>query len=225
MSRFIHEPAVLSYADLPTVNDNGRRMYCTPEGERFPSITTVLGASGKESIKAWRDRIGHDEADRIARLAAARGTGMHNISEKYVRGDVDFMTRSTMPHYASLFNAIRPVIDANLEKVYAQETPLYSKYLKVAGRVDLVGKYRGKNSVIDFKTASKPKLKEWIINYFQQASFYAIAFEECTGIPIPQIVIIMAVDGSPTPIEFVERRNNYTDGLIATINNYYSLYA
>lgn len=220
--RFPFEPFDLGYSDLPTINGDGRRLYCTPDGERLPSITTVLGAGKKDSIKEWRDKVGHEEADRITRMAAGRGTAMHNIAEKYIRGDEDYMPRATMPHYKCLFNAIKPLIDANLEAVYAQETPLYSNYLKVAGRVDLVGKYRGKRSIIDFKTSRKPKKKEWIENYFLQATAYAIMTEERTGISIPQIVIIMAVDDSPTPIEFVERRNNYSTALINTINEFYA---
>jgi hypothetical protein len=222
--RFPFEPFELGYTDLPTINANGRRLYCTPDGQRLPSITTVLGAGKKDSINEWRDKIGHEEADRITRMAASRGTALHNIMEKYIRGDEDFMPRATMPHYKVLFNAIRPLIDANLESVYAQETPLYSDFLKVAGRVDLVGKYRGKNSVIDFKSSRKPKPKEWIENYFMQATYYAIAFEERTGIPVPQIVILIATDESLIPQEFIERRNNYVKPLQTTIASFYDQY-
>jgi len=222
--RFVHQPAVLPYADLPTINGEKGRLYCTPDGQRLPSITTVLGAGKKDSIKEWRDKVGHEQADRITRMAAARGTALHNIMEKYIRGDDDYMPRATMPHYKSLFNAIRPLIDSNLEIVYAQETPLYSNYLKVAGRVDLVGKYRGKNSVIDFKSSRVPKKKEWIESYFLQATYYAIAFEERTGIPVPQIVILMGVDESPTPIEFIEKRNNFVRPLQTSIASFYDQY-
>ena len=38
---FIHEN-VLEDLDLNTINENGKRYYVTPTGEKYPSVTTVL---------------------------------------------------------------------------------------------------------------------------------------------------------------------------------------
>ena len=56
------------------------RTYTTPEGKKYPSVTTVLGASedSKDGLNAWRQRIGEEEADKITRQAGARGTAVHN---------------------------------------------------------------------------------------------------------------------------------------------------
>ena len=45
-------------------------------------------------------------------------------------------------------------------------------------------------------------------------------FEERTGIPITQTVILMAVDDSPTPIIFKETRDNFVEPLLEVINNF-----
>ena len=37
------------------------RTYITPEGNKYPSITTVLSLRGKEGIKKWRERVGDDQ--------------------------------------------------------------------------------------------------------------------------------------------------------------------
>jgi len=70
--------------------------------------------------------------------------------------------------------------------------------LKTADRADCVGKFRGQNHIIDFKTSSKPKKKEWIDNDIMQGSAYAVMWEEMTKIPIAYIAIIIAVADDQT---------------------------
>ena len=45
----------------------GKRLYATPEGDRFPSVTTVINSNAKkkQSIARWRERVGKDKADNI----------------------------------------------------------------------------------------------------------------------------------------------------------------
>lgn len=115
------------------------------------------------------------------------------------------------------------VIDNGSRLLKCQETPLYSDTLKVAGRVDLIAEYDGQLSIIDFKTARRRKSREEIDCYFQQTAAYAIMFEELTGIPIHNIVILMAVDNSPTPIIFKEKTKDWVKPLYDTIESYYTL--
>ena len=103
--------------------------------------------------------------------------------------------------------------------IYAQECPLYSKHLGVAGRVDCVAEFDGKLSIIDFKTSLKPKKKEWISKYFMQETAYAIMWEERTGKPITQLVTIMDVDDNE-PLLFIEHRDNWAKQLLQTIDDY-----
>ena len=120
-----------------------------------------------------------------------------------------------MPHILEMFYSIKPTIDAALTKVYAQEAPLYSKHLGVAGTVDCVGVWNGKNSVIDWKTSKKLKRKEWISAYFMQCAAYAIMWEERTGMPITQVVVGIAVDNEQ-PQVYVEHRDNWDAEIIKT---------
>ena len=90
---------------------------------------------------------------------------------------------------------------------------MYSDHLRIAGTVDCVAEFDGKISVIDFKSASKPKDKSYIENYFMQCSAYAIMFEEIFRIPVSQIVIAIAVEEEDPQI-FVEKRDNYVKRLL-----------
>jgi hypothetical protein len=123
-----------------------------------------------------------------------------------------------MPHIMQSLNSLKPFLH-RIGTIYAQECPLYSKHLGVAGRVDCVAEFDGKLSIIDFKTSLKPKKKEWITKYFMQETAYAIMWEERTGKPITQLVTIMDVDDSE-PLLFIEHRDNWAKQLLQTIDDY-----
>lgn len=213
---FIHENVELTEMNAVTT-DSGRK-YKTPEGVNLPSITTVLSILSRESIAKWRAKVGHAEANRISHRASTRGTAVHEIIEKYVNNDPNFKEGYT-PDIIASFLDLKPILDERLTKVYAQEAPLYSNHLGVAGRVDCVGIFDGKPSIIDYKTSMKPKRKDWIKNYFMQESAYAIMWEERTGQPITQLVTIISVDGND-PQVFIEHRDNWVRPLRETIEKY-----
>jgi hypothetical protein len=217
-------PHDFGYDDLSTETVNGKRHYVTPTGVRYPSITTVLSKDSKDYIMEWRARVGEEEANRVARFASGRGNGMHTAAERYIRGDDwiwgKYPKKKPMPHVKRLFQSIRGILDDDLTDVFCQERALYSDFLKVAGRVDLVGKFRGRNSVVDFKTSKRVKSRDDIHNYFMQACAYSIMYEERTGIGIPQIVVIMAIDDSDTPQLFIEKRDDWFVPLTEAIINF-----
>jgi genome maintenance exonuclease 1 len=102
-----------------------------------------------------------------------------------------------------------------------QEKALYSDHLEVAGRVDLVCDFARRASIVDFKTSKRIKLRDEIENYFIQACAYSIMVEERTGVPIPRLVIIMAVDDhTGEPLIFTERRDTWIPKLKETLSNY-----
>jgi genome maintenance exonuclease 1 len=217
---FVHKPIDLGYNDLKSVTKKSGRKYTTPKGD-YPSITTILGQKSKAAIMAWRDRIGHEEANRISSQAARRGTAVHTMCEKYVNNDSEY-AKDAMPNILFDFNRIKDILDERIGIVYGQELPLYSDHLKVAGRVDCVAEFDGKLSIIDYKTSRKTKKKEWIDGYFMQECFYAIAWEERTGIPITQLVTIISVDDAPAQI-FIEHRDDWDKELTKAISEYTSL--
>lgn len=220
MGHFIHEPVDLGYKNLKTTNENGRRYYQAPNGEKYPSVTTVLGVLNRESIREWRARVGTEEANRVSARASSRGTRVHTMVERYLDNRDDYLEKSNHLTRHN-FNVMKPVLDERIDKIILQEAPLYSEHLGLAGRVDCVGYFDGRISIIDFKTANKPKKKEWIKGYFMQETAYAIAFEEQTGIPVPNIVTIIVNDIDNEPQVFIERRDRWVRPLFETINLYH----
>ena len=217
---FLHEPVDLGYDDLIAVTKDSGRVYTDPNNNTYPSITTVLSILSEDAIKAWRARVGEEEANRISKTASNRGTAVHDLLERYVNNESDF-DKEVEPHIMQSFYDVKPVLDKCLTKVYSQEAGLYSERLGVAGRVDCVGEWNGIDSIIDYKTSKKLKKKEWIDSYFMQSTAYAIMWEERTGIPINQIVVVIAVDNEKPQI-FIEKRENWTEKLIQTIAEYKS---
>lgn len=140
-------------------------------------------------------------------IASRRGTAVHYMCENYILGTPEKVT-DLNPDNVESFNQIKPYLDKYVGSVYGVETPLYSDYLRVAGRCDCIAEYDGRVSIIDFKTSRKPKKQEWIKNYFMQTAAYAVMFEERTGIPVDQVVILMAVQNDQ-PLVFVEKRDDH----------------
>jgi hypothetical protein len=213
---FIHEKVEIGYDDLEVETGKNGRKYVTPTGESYPSITTVLGVLSRDSIAAWRARVGDEEANKISHKATARGTAVHDIVEKYLDNEE---LPEVMPHIMASLTNLKPSLN-RIGKIYAQEAPLYSKHLGVAGRVDCVGEFDGVPSIIDFKTSKKIKKKEWVYGYFMQEAAYAIMWEERTGMPITNLVTIMDVDNEQ-PVVYIEHRDNWTLRLKSTIELYH----
>jgi genome maintenance exonuclease 1 len=210
---------------LPTLTrqttESGRK-YFTPDGNAYPSITTVLSILGKEEIIAWRKRVGEEEANKVSRQASTRGTAVHKLAEDYVDNKPDWKGKH-MPSNIATFNTLRPVLDARLNNIWMQEVFLYSDRLKTAGQVDCIGEWDGVLSIIDFKTSKRVKKEEDITNYFIQMCFYAAAFLERTGIAIKQAVVVMAVDDNE-PLIFRVNTFDYLDHFISVRKKYKEMY-
>lgn len=218
MGNFKHEQIHLGYEDLHAKTVASGRTYTAPDGNTYPSITTVLSILSREAIQEWRARVGEEEANKVSRIASGRGTAVHDLLERYVNNDPEF-SKGVMPHIMQSFHDVKEQLDTRLSKVYAQEAPLYSEHLGLAGRVDCVGVWDGKNSIVDYKTSRKLKKKEWVKGYFMQCCAYAIMWEERTGMPITQLVVLIAVDNEE-PQVFIEHRDNWVKPLLDVIEQY-----
>lgn len=207
---------------LEQVNTDSGRYYKTPAGALYPSVTTVTGLMGLEGIKAWRKKVGDEEANRISSKAASRGTRIHQLCEDYLNNaDIDI---SKYDYNDALnFEVFKPLLDNNLDNIHLQETRMYSDYLKMAGTVDCVAEWKGKLAIVDFKTARKAKNREYITNYFCQASAYAIMYEELFKIPVSRIVILISVDNDE-PQVFEDRRDYYVPELLKVREQYRQQY-
>ena len=211
MKHFKHINVPILQELFAETTDTGR-VYKTPGGNLYPSVTTVLSEYNKEGIIAWRNRVGEEEAKKISSQAATRGTSIHKICEDYLNNDSRYL-EGQMPANIFTFKQIQPILDEYVDNIHYLEAPLYSDYLKTAGRVDCIAEFDGKLSIIDFKTSRKPKQKGWIANYFLQTSCYAVMYEERTQIPVSRITIIIAVDDSEPQI-FVEKRDRYIEEFV-----------
>lgn len=215
--KFLHEQNVPEFQGAEVIESPEGRRYRTPEGLLYPSVTTVLGHGQDMSWKdAWIARVGQEEADKISRQATTRGTAVHDLLEKYLNNDPNYL-KGHMPVNIATAKQLFPALDKNLTMVYRQETALYSDLLRTAGRVDVVGEWDAVRSIIDFKTSKKFKQKSDIHGYFLQCAFYAYAWYERTGITIPQIVVLITVDEGGHQI-FVERTKDWLPKFIELRN-------
>ena len=215
MKNFNHVGSELQ--DLRTENINGKRHYVTPDGNKYISITSLLSNLSKASIQKWRERVGEDEARKITTQASRRGTSVHNICESYIKNEYGHLD-GRMPNEVDLFSSIQPLLN-RIDNIHVVEGSMWSDHLKLAGRTDLIGEFDNRLSVIDYKTSSKKKTWEMCNQYFMQGTFYAIAYEERTGIPVDTIVIIMAVENEQ-PLLFIEKRDRWIEPLKEIITKY-----
>lgn len=210
-------PSIIA-EQVEQVNTDTGRFYKTPTGALYPSVTTVTGIMNQKAIQEWRKRVGNDEANKISNQAATRGTRIHQLCEDYINNDdIDFSKYNY--NDALNFKEFKPLLDNHLDNVHLQETRLYSDFLQMAGTVDCVAEWKGKLAIIDFKTAKKAKNREYILNYFCQASAYAIMYEERYKIPVSRIVILISVDND-VPQVFEDRRDYYVEELLKVRQQY-----
>ena len=215
MKKFNHYDS--SLLDLKTENIDGKRHYITPDGNRYVSITTLLSNLSKAGIQKWRERVGAEEANRISTKASRQGTGVHSICESYIKNEDGFLD-GRMPNEVEMFQSIESLLDC-IDDVHCVEGALYSDELKLAGRTDLIAEFDNQLAVIDYKTSRKIKTWEMCHSYFMQGAFYAMAYEERTGIPINNIVIIMAVENEK-PLLFRETKDRWIEPLQQVIYKY-----
>lgn len=196
---------------------NHKRMYLTPQGKLYPSVTTVMKILSKEGIDEWRKRVGDGAANEVQYRSTNIGSELHKIVE-------DYLNNKSLREYKNIiplahFNNIKEHLD-DINNIMCQEATLYSDDLQVAGRVDCVAEYDHIPSIIDFKTSKRQKREEWIEAYFLQETCYSLMFEFITGLKdYRQIVtIISGEDGSKDV--FVKNRVEYETRLREVIKTY-----
>ena len=214
MKKFNHVGTTLT--ELTTENIDGKRHYVTPNGS-YISITTLLANLSKDGIQKWRNRVGATEANRISTKASRQGNAIHALCEKYIKNEEGFLTES-MPHLVEMFESILPLLD-RVDNVHVTEGAMYSDELGLAGRTDLIAEFDEQLAIIDYKTSRRIKTWEMCASYFMQGAFYAHAYEERTGIPINNIVIIMAVENEE-PLLFRETKDRWLEPLRQVIHKY-----
>ena len=210
------------FPELEVHNIKGLRFYETPTGEKYPSITTVLGKQpGKQKgLQEWRERVGVAQAQIISGKAARRGSVFHNIVENYLQDEdiSDFKQQNFMAW--CMFGEMKSHLDEKINQVVLQEQTMFSSKFKVAGRCDLIGVYKDKLSVVDFKTTTRTKKEEWIDDYFIQCAAYASMFEEHTGEPVEDVVIMMVAEDGEVQL-FEKKTADYLPQLEVLMDDFY----
>ena len=186
------------YKLIPRVTIDGKRFYETPDGNKLPSVTTILDKTkSQEKIQAlnnWRKRVGVEKAQEITTEAANRGTRMHTYLEQYVK-DGMIKERGSNPFSWPSYAMAQVVIDQGLRNVnefWGIEVPLYFPGI-YAGTTDGAGIHLNQESILDYKQTNRPKKREWIDDYFVQLCAYAEAHNEVYGTKIRKGVILMCV--------------------------------
>jgi len=215
MKTFDHVKLHEQLPEIYTETIKGKRYYVTPEGNKYPSITTVLSGRNKEGLVKWRQNVGNDVANQVMRQAASRGTAVHTLIENYLNNE-ELSKQDVLP--VALFVTMKSELD-NINNIRIQEGGLYSDKLGVAGRVDCIAEYKGKISVIDFKTSTKEKKEEWVENYFIQGSAYCEMYEERFLQPIEQVVILIVTEDGAVQT-FIKDKKDYLPLLKTAIKEF-----
>ena len=204
---------------------DGKRVYLTPEGYKFPSVTTVISNNKekKAGIARWRARVGEQKANNISARSTGRGTKYHSIAEDYFNNNLDLKKYSKFPLPVLMFQHSRPVLD-RINNIYLQEAALYSKHLELAGRVDCIAEFDGVLSIIDFKTAEEPKREKYLYDYFVQETAYACMLQENYGLSVKQLVTIVACENGETQVVVQPPKKEFFMKLMSYIDEYQERY-
>ncbi len=216
------------YKACKQINDpvTRKRVYATPDGEKLPSVTTILSATkDMTELNKWKDRIGHDKAQQIVTEAANVGTGMHANLERFIAG-IERMPGNNAIHVQA--NKMADVIIerglSKVNEVWAMEQSLYFPGL-YSGTTDLVGVHESEPAVMDYKQTNKPKKAEWVEDYYLQLMAYILAHNEVYGTDIRKGVIFMCSRDFQYQQFTLESKdfNKYQDLWLAKVEEYYTL--
>jgi CRISPR/Cas system-associated exonuclease Cas4 (RecB family) len=214
-----------NYPHLTAAPFKGMRFYETPEGKFYPSITTVLGgtmpAEKQLALKNWQTSLGMDVAQKKTKDAADHGTAVHLLTERYLKKEpLQQAGENIKFEDMAAFNALKLKLK-KIEEIWGQEVALYSDILGVAGRTDLIGVYKGKPSIIDFKTSGRIKSEKDIEDYRLQLCAYAIMHNEMFNTDIQDGVILMTSAGG-FPQEFNVDLSQYVEKLARRVDEFYA---
>jgi len=207
---------------------NGKRHYQV-NNERLPSVTSILSATmpleKREGLKRWENKVGKKQAQIIKKEAGTRGTSLHEILEKWVKGKLNldllgYNTREKLMADEIIENGLKN----KLNVIWGCEETLYFPE-KYAGAADVIaGDYEGKSCIIDFKNASKPRQDHWNDEYYLQLSGYIAAHNEVYRTSINQGIILLCTKNNFFQRFIIEgdRLKEYENKFFERVEQYYS---
>jgi len=177
------------YKEFKRKSVGGKRLYENPYGDPVPSVTTILSKTKDMThLNAWKKRVGEKKAQEITTEAANVGTIMHNMLESWSLNEE--YTGTNMLQAKMMAETVIKNVEADIDEVWGSEVNLCYPGL-YAGTTDLVGIYKGRPTIMDFKQTNRPKKREWIDDYFMQAAAYGMAHNEVFGTKIEHTAIFM----------------------------------
>ena len=235
--KFHHD--ILDLPELTSVDgiNGGPRLYTTPEGNKYPSVTSILSLlSDPNALKWWYKKIGYDEAMKQTQEAADRGNVLHDLSEKYL---LNKLNEEDIGYDAGgmMFRNAQQYLD-EIESVLSTECALYSDKYKYAGRTDAIVKHAGDICVLDHKNSKKlftgtklGYMKEKLFKYKLQTYFYHIALQEMTGIESTHGILVVSKPRLKPEEEYESeivkwefKKEEFHDLFEQTIKEYYDQY-
>jgi|TARA_B110000444_G_C18788259_1_gene571117 ATP-dependent exoDNAse (exonuclease V) beta subunit len=219
VSLYNHIPINFKQAKL--IEKDSAHFYETPNGEVYPSITTILqetmSDAKKESLQNWKEQ--EIAAEYITQEAATIGTETHKLIENHINEvrQTDEVRLLSVAH----FNNLIPFLQ-KINNVHGTELRLYSNAMKLAGTSDCIATYDGELSIIDYKTKRSNQREEWMTEHFIQGTAYSQMFKELTGIEVKQVVILVSSEKN-SRMEFVKNTEDYKELLNQRLNQYYDI--
>ena len=179
-----------NYAELKRKEGDGR-LYLTPDGQALPSVTTILSKTkDKTFLKQWRAKVGEKKAEEIIKTAGQIGTALHLYIERFVNGDKYKDLTEIGVQAEKMAQKIIDEAFSDITEIWGSEVHLYNpgKYARTA---DMIGVYKDRPAIMDFKQTNRPKKREWIQDYLMQLAAYAAAHNILFDTEIDQGVVLM----------------------------------
>lgn len=228
MTTYLPPPFVekYQYKHCVQINDpiTRKRVYQTPDGEKLPSVTTILSATkDMTALNEWRKRVGEAKAAEITKEAAGVGTCLHGNLERFLCG-LERQPGNNPVHVKA--NAMASIIIENglskVNEVWAIEQSLYFPGL-FSGTTDLVGVYDGNPAIMDYKQTNRPKKREYVEDYFLQLTAYILCHNEIYKTDIKQGHIFMCSRGDD-PMKIGNEVYQQFDLIPSDFNRYQDLW-
>lgn len=212
------------YKDCVQINLDSGRVYLTPDGERVPSVTTILSATKDMThLVEWRKRVGEENAKAITKAASGVGTSMHNNLERFIAG-IERKPGNNLVHVKAheMANVIIEKGLSQINEIWAIEQSLYYPGL-YSGTTDGVGVFNGEPTIFDYKQTLKPKKAEWVEDYFIQLTAYILAHNLIYETDIKRGVIFMcSQDLQYQQFDLLPKDfNKYEDMWLSKVEDYY----
>lgn len=176
------------------VSINRRRHYQI-EGHHYPGVTTILSATkpyeDRKRLWDWQARVGKSEAQQITSKAASAGTKLHKLIGQHLNQEA-----ITIPDaIAGYWHSIAPILETVQEPWLVEGAVWHPDGF--AGFPDALIQVNDQLYVCDWKTARKPKRREWITDYCLQVAAYTQAINWVyPDVGVNQALIAIALDGS-----------------------------